>query len=125
MPSQLCPPAWPERRQRRALGLAILAWLPMLICVISLPAFADTVVSYSVLRDTTVRLGPAETYDDVTLLLRGDNVIGTGSFGGRGIVRELPPACEAGWCFVMANGHYGYVPSGTFKRITTTVAPSD
>lgn len=125
MPLQHCPPAFPGKQRHGFSRWVAPTYLTAILCAISLPAFADTVVSYSVLKDTTVRLGPAETHEDVTLLLKGDSVIGTGSFGGRGIVRELPPACESGWCFVMANGHYGYVPSGTFKRITTKVAPSD
>lgn len=89
------------------------------------PAFADTVHSYLVLRDTPVRSGPGAGYDDVTTLLKGDSVISTGSFGGRGIARGADPVCVSSWCFVMANGHYGYVPSGTYSRIQATVSPSD
>lgn len=95
------------------------------VVFVSLPASADIVISYVVVRDTAVRVAPSLAEKDITTLLKGDTVISTGSFGHRGIVRGEAPVCDAGWCFVLANGHYGYVPKGTYRRLQfeTSSAP--
>jgi SH3-like domain-containing protein len=89
-----------------------------------LPASGETVTDFVVLKSTAVRQGPDESEEEITTLLKGDTVISTGSFREKSIVRGTPPICKAGWCFVLANGHYGYVPEGTYRPARSVIRNS-
>ena len=89
-----------------------------------LPVSGETITDYVVLRETVVRQGPDRSELAITTLLKGDTVVSTGSFRQRSIARGVPPICEAGWCFVLANGHFGYVPKGIYKSVKTVIKKS-
>jgi hypothetical protein len=83
-----------------------------------------SVTGFGGLKGTAVRQGPDESEEEITTLLKGDTVISTGSFREKSIVRGTPPICKAGWCFVLANGHYGYVPEGTYRPARSVIGNS-
>jgi hypothetical protein len=64
---------------------------------------------------------PDNATEEITALLKGDTVVSTRSFREKSIARGTPPICDAGWCFVSANGHFGYVPEGTYKSARTLI----